>query len=89
MIKSIKQFLKLLSLSNFNNWELYEERGWSYEMDYNSKPRKFYRHKKYPYFITNAYVKKPLHITDLVNMFLLNYKNETLWFDETFYYVSD
>lgn len=89
MIKTIKEWLKWLSLSNPMNWEMYSERGWSEEMDYTSKPRRFYRHKKHPYFITNAFVKKPLHITDLINRFLLDYKNKSLLMDETLYVISD
>jgi len=89
MIKLIKEWFKFLSLSNPMNWEMYSERGWSSEMDYTSKPRKFYRHKKYPYFITNAFVKKPLHITDLINRFMTDYKNKALLMDETLYVISD
>ena len=89
MIKLIKEWIKWSSLSNPMNWEIYNERGWSYEMDYTSKPSKFYRHKKYPYFITNAFVKKPLHITVLINRFMTDYKNKALLMDETLYVISD
>lgn len=89
MIKAIKEWLKWLSLSNPMNWEMYSERGWSVEIDYTSKPRRFYRHKKHPYFITNAFVKKPLHITVLINRFLQDYKGNNLIMNETLYVISD
>jgi hypothetical protein len=89
MIKTIKEWLKWLSLSNPMNWEMYKERGWSYEMDYTSKPIKFYRHKKHSYFITNAFIKNPLHKTDLINRFMTDYSNKTLLMDETLYIISD
>jgi hypothetical protein len=89
MIKTIKEWLTWLSLSNPRNWEMHSERGWSEEMDYTSKPRRFYRHKKHPYFITNAFVKKPLHITDLINRFITDYNNKALLMDETLYVISD
>lgn len=89
MIKKIKQWLKLLSLSNTNNWEMYGERDWNIEMEGYVSPRKFYKHKKHPYFITNAFIKKPLNITELVKMFLIDYKNKELIFGETFYKISE
>jgi len=89
MSKSIKEWLKQLSLSNKTNWKLHSSTDWSYEMDGWSKPRNCYKHKKHPYVITNSFSKNPLHITDLVNRFMLNYKNEELIFGETLYVISD
>lgn len=89
MIKQIKEWFKFLSLSNPLMWEMYSERGWNQEYDYTSKPRKFYKHKKYEYFITNAFIKKPLHITELINRFLVDYKSKSLINNETLYVISD
>ncbi len=89
MINIIEEFFKWISLTNYKNWEIYEKRDWSLEMEGWSKPRIFYRHKKCNYFITNVYVSKPLHITDLINRFLLEYKNKTLLMNETMYVISN
>lgn len=89
MINSLKNWFKLLSLSNCNNWEMYKERGWHLEMDGYSKPRKFYRHKKYDYFITNIYTNNPLKIKDLVGKFLKNYKDNNLLMGETYFTISN
>lgn len=88
LIETIRAFLKLLSLSNYDNWELYKARDWSLDMDGYSRPRNFYKHKKYPYFITNAYIKEPLHITDLVNRFINDYNKGKLLMDNCYYIVS-
>lgn len=84
MIKTIKEWVKCLSLANHNNWEMYSERGWSIEIDGSVKPRRFYRHKKYPYFITNIFTVNPLNIIYLVDKFMKEYKNKSLIMDETF-----
>ncbi len=88
MIKEIKNWLKWMSLSNTRNWYVHSERGWSEEQDYTSTPRKFYRDKKYEYFITNAYIDNPLHISDLVNRFMQDYKTDNLMMGETYYTFS-
>lgn len=89
MITTLKNWLKFLSLSNCNDWEQYSKRGWNRDVDRWIRKTKFYRHKKYPYFITNAYMNNPLHITDLVNRFLKDYKKDNLLMGETYYTVSD
>lgn len=89
MIKLIENWLKFLSLSDTNNWEMYKETDWSIEIDYSRRPTRFYKHKKHPYFITNAFIKNPLHITDLITIFLMDYKNKNLIMDETLYVISD
>ena len=88
LISNFKEWLKILSLSKSSNWVLTSEQGWSYEMDYTSKPRRFYKHKKYEYFITNAFVLNPIPIETLVIEFMLDYKNNLLIFNETMYTVS-
>lgn len=88
-MNTIKKWLKWLSLSNPNNWEIYSEREWSIDMDGYSKPRRFYRHRKHPYFITNAFIKHPLNKIDLINKFLFDYKNKTLLMDETLFVISE
>jgi hypothetical protein len=74
MIKFIKELFKLISLSNPKNWELEYETDWSYEQDYWRSPRKHYKHKKYNYFITNAYKDKPIELNKLVTLFIHDYK---------------
>jgi len=89
MLNYIRELWMWYSLSNPKNWYLYSEQKWSLEMDGMSKPRKFYRHKKHSYYITNVFIKSPLHISDLINRFLLDYKTKKLLMGETLYVVSD
>ena len=88
-MKKIKKYLLCLSLSNPNNWELYKKTEWSNDIDGWIKPRVCYRHKKHKYFITNAFTIKPLHITDLINKFMNDYKNDNLLMNETLYIISN
>jgi len=88
MIEQIRQWLKWMSLSNTSNWKLHSSTDWSYEPDGWSKPRNCYKHKKYPYTIINVFNKNPLHITDLVNRFITDYKHGKLIFGQTLYVVS-
>lgn len=89
LISKYHKFLKLRSLSNIKNWELTKERGWSIEIDYTSKPRKFYKHKKYSYFITMAFINNPVELIILIDRFIVDYKNNDLLMNETFYFICD
>jgi hypothetical protein len=89
MVIPIREWILRFSLSNPKNWYLHSEQGWSLEMDGMSKPRYCYKHKKHPYIITNVFMKAPLPFNELIDKFMIDYKNDNLLLGECLYVLSD